>query len=218
MHLKVILNSSQNYQHLFVWKYLCKPSSSLSPSSSSSSYSSSNLTEAQIDPNPFHSLMSAIGLRRKLCKRNSEQVIDSYHSPNKSEITIKISVWNTFHRISRILFCFIQRQLHKSTEISLALIFLISKLFGLLSGMKLKEFFLLQNSRGKRKTLKLLVKGSFDFCCRFGLSVLARNEPEAPIKRQRRTQFFFYIYTPRIKLNSFFPHSKYKIYSLFHSK
>ena len=58
-----------------------------------------------------------------------------------SEITFIISVWNAFHRISRILFCFIQRQLHKSTEISLALIFLISKLFGLLSGMKLKEFF-----------------------------------------------------------------------------
>ena len=88
MHLNVILNSSQNDQHLFVWKYLCKPSSSLSSSSSSSSspsYSSSNLTEAQIDPNPFHSLMSAIGLRRKLCKRNSEQVIDSYYSPNKHQ-------------------------------------------------------------------------------------------------------------------------------------
>ena len=79
----VILNSSQNDQHLFVWKYLCKPSSS--SSSSSSSYSSSNLTEAQIDPNPFHSLMSAIGLRWKLCKRNSEQVIDSYYSPNKHQ-------------------------------------------------------------------------------------------------------------------------------------
>ena len=126
-----------------------------------------------------------------------------------SEITIKFSVWNTFHRISRILFCFIQRQLHKSTEISLALIFLISKLFGLLSGMKLKEFFLLQNSRGKRKTLK----GSFDFCCRFGLSVLARNEPEAPIKRQHHTQFFFYIYS-----NSCSPHSKYKMDSLSHCK
>ena len=93
MHLNVILNSSQNDQHLFVWKYLCKPSSSSpspsssspSSSSSSSSYSSSNLTEAQIDPNPFHSLMSAIGLRRKLCKRNSEQVIDSYYSPNKHQ-------------------------------------------------------------------------------------------------------------------------------------
>ena len=83
MHLNVLLNSSQNDQHLFVWKYLCKPSSS-SPSSSSS-YSSSNLTEAQIDPNPFHSLMSAIGLRWKLCKRNSEQVIDSYYSPNKHQ-------------------------------------------------------------------------------------------------------------------------------------
>ena len=69
----------------------------------------------------------------------------------------------------------------------MALIFLISKLFGLLSGMKFKEFFLLQHSRGKGKTLK----GSFDFCCRFGLSVLARNEPEAPIKRQHHTQFFF---------------------------
>ena len=45
----------------------------------------SDFIEAQIDPNPFHSLMSAIGLRRKLCKRNSEQVIDSYYSPNKHQ-------------------------------------------------------------------------------------------------------------------------------------
>ena len=111
-------------------------------------------------------------------------------------------------------FCFVLfKGSFKSTEISLALIFLISKLFGLLSGMKLKEFFLLQNSRSKRKTLR----GSFDFRCRFGLSVLARNEPEAPIKRQHHTEFFIYIYST-YKAKFIFPRSKYKMDSLFHSK